>query len=254
MPRGVRRQGLRGRVSCWQRGSGVPRVARRSLSGVFDPSAEAGPGDIGIRSVGGLLAAAVAWDAWRAVRAGPAGVEARQQRRLGLLVEYAREHSRFYAERFRDLLAGPVELRRLPAVSKSELMDRFDDWITDPAVTRAAVEVFVADLDNLGADFDGRYVVFTTSGSTGVPTLLVQDRRALAVMNGLAFVRSAGWLTPRVLVRMLVRGVRQAASLTLRRRAPTRVRPERHWRGVVRRFGSRPVNGRRRGSIRPPGV
>lgn len=43
---------------------------------------------------------------------------------------------------------------------------------TDPSMTRAGVEDFVANLDNLGRDFLGRYVVFTTSGSTGVPALL----------------------------------------------------------------------------------
>jgi hypothetical protein len=57
-------------------------------------------------------------------------------------------------------------------------------------VTRAGVEQFVADLDNLGRDFLGRYVVFTTSGSTGVPALLMQDRRAIAVITGLSYVRA----------------------------------------------------------------
>ena len=182
----------------------------RWLRGVAGPGAGPGSGDDGVPFAYGFTAA-VAWDAWRALREGPAGIEARQLNRLGLLVDYAREHSRFYRERYRDLPAGPVQLRRLPAVSKSELMSRFDDWVTDPAITRTTVEAFVADLDNLGADFLDRYVVFTTSGSTGVPALLVQDRRALAVMNGLAIVRSAGWLTPRVLARVLARGARQAA-------------------------------------------
>jgi hypothetical protein len=35
-------------------------------------------------------------------------------------------------------------------------MARFDDWVTDQSVTRAGVEQFVADLDNLGRDFLGR--------------------------------------------------------------------------------------------------
>jgi phenylacetate-coenzyme A ligase PaaK-like adenylate-forming protein len=90
-------------------------------------------------------------------------------------------------------------------------MARFDDWVTDPAVTRAGAERFVANLDNLGRDFLGRYVVFTTSGSTGVPALLVQDRRAIAVMTGLAYVRAASALTPKLMARMLTRAPRQAA-------------------------------------------
>jgi phenylacetate-CoA ligase len=90
-------------------------------------------------------------------------------------------------------------------------MARFDEWVTDPRVTRAGVEQFVADLDNLGQDFLGRYVVFTTSGSTGVPAMLVDDRRAVAVMTGLSYVRPLGALTPRLLIQMLTRQPRLAA-------------------------------------------
>jgi phenylacetate-CoA ligase len=55
------------------------------------------------------------------------------------------------------------------------------------------------------------YVVYTTSGSTGVPALLVQDRRAVAVMTGLSSVRALGAITPGLLARMLTRVPRQAA-------------------------------------------
>lgn len=75
-------------------------------------------------------------------------------------------------------------------------MARFDDWVTDPSVTRAGVEDFVANLDNLGRDFFG---------------LLVQDRRAVAVMTGVSYVRALGALTPRLVAQMLTRQPRQAA-------------------------------------------
>jgi phenylacetate-coenzyme A ligase PaaK-like adenylate-forming protein len=156
----------------------------------------------------------VAWDAWRAARAAPAGIIDRQAARLDALVQHARQASRFYAEHYRAVPLGPVgpeTFYRLPPVSKPELMARFDDWVTDPSVTRAGVEQFVANLDNLGRDFLGRYVVFTTSGSTGVPALLVQDARAIAVMTGLSYVRALGALRPRLLAQMLTREPRQAA-------------------------------------------
>jgi phenylacetate-CoA ligase len=161
-----------------------------------------------------LTARSVAWDAWRAKRGGSAAIAARQQARLQALVEHARRASRFYAEHYRAVPSGPIrleELDRLPAVAKPELMARFDDWVTDPAVTRAGVEQFVADLDNLGRDFLGRYVVFTTSGSTGVPALLVQDQRAVAVMTGLAYVRGLSALSPKLAAKMLTRPPRVAA-------------------------------------------
>jgi phenylacetate-coenzyme A ligase PaaK-like adenylate-forming protein len=156
----------------------------------------------------------VAWDAWRAARGGAPSIAERQAVRLTALVDHARSASRFYAEHYRDVPPGivtPATLGSLPPVGKPELMERFDDWVTDPAVSRAAVEAFVSDLDDIGADFLGRYVVFTTSGSTGVPALLVQDARSIAVMTGLSYVRSASFLTPGLLARMVRRGVRQAA-------------------------------------------
>ena len=161
-----------------------------------------------------LTARSVAWDAWRAKRGGPAAIAARQEARLQALVEHARRASRFYAEHYRAVPTGPIrleELDRLPAVTKPELMARFDDWVTDRAVNRAGVEEFVASLDNLGRDFLGRYVVFTTSGSTGVPALLVQDQRAVAVMTGLAYVRGLSALNPKLAAKMLTRPPRVAA-------------------------------------------
>jgi phenylacetate-coenzyme A ligase PaaK-like adenylate-forming protein len=161
-----------------------------------------------------LTARSVAWDAWRAKRGGPAAIAARQQARLQALVEQARRASRFYAEHYRAVPSGPIgleELDRLPAVTKPELMARFDDWVTDPAVTRVGVEQFVANLDNLGRDFLGRYVVFTTSGSTGVPALLVQDQRAVAVMTGLTYARSLSALSPKLAAKILTRPPRVAA-------------------------------------------
>ena len=159
-------------------------------------------------------AASVAWDAWRTTRGGAPIIAARQAVRLEALVAHARSASRFYAEQYRDLPAGcfkPADLRRLPPVHKPALMERFEEWVTDPRVTRAGIEAFVADLDNVGKDFLDQYVVFTTSGSTAEPALLVQDPRSIAVMMGLAYARSAGVLPLRLLPRILARGARQAA-------------------------------------------
>ena len=172
---------------------------------------------------GAPTTASVAWDAWCATRGGPSAVATRQHRRLGALVAHARRRSPFYAGLYRGLPGGSPVLERLPTVTKPQLMDRFDEWVTDPAVTRAAVEEFVAELDNIGVDFLGRYVVVTTSGSTGVPALLVQDRRAIAVMTGLAYVRTGGLLTPRlVTVRGNTARMRSATSAKLSGSGPVR--------------------------------
>ncbi len=161
-----------------------------------------------------LNAFGVAWDAWRAGRGGPAAIRERQAARLEALVSHARRASPLYAELYASLVTDglvPEDLVRLPQVRKPELMSHFDDWVCDREVTRAKVQAFLADPDTVGADFLGRYVVFTTSGSTAEPAVLVQDKRAIAVMNGLAYGRSAGVLPRNLLPRILSRGIKQAA-------------------------------------------
>lgn len=162
-----------------------------------------------------LTSVGVAWDAWRATHGGPSAIAARQAQRLDALVRHAGRKSPFYRDLYRGVVgSGPVrpqDLCRLPPVHKPTLMSHFDDWVTDPEVTRAGVQSFVADPGKVGTDFLGRYVVFTTSGSTAEPAILVQDKRALAVMSGLAYGRSAGVLPPKLLPRNLSRGIRQAA-------------------------------------------
>jgi phenylacetate-CoA ligase len=94
----------------------------------------------------------VGGDAWRAARSGPVALTARQAARLEALVRHARRASRFYAEHYRQVPPGPIRpevFYQLPPATKPELMARFDDWVTDPSVTRAGVEQFVADPEYL---------------------------------------------------------------------------------------------------------
>ena len=130
------------------------------------------------------------WDAWRTARAGKQGIAQRQQERLQELVSYARTHSRYFADVYQDVPEQVTSLKQLPVVTKSVLMDHFDEWVTDPAITKHAAETFLADPLLIGHDYDDRYVLCTTSGSTGIPAILVHDHGALAVYNVLGYIRS----------------------------------------------------------------
>jgi phenylacetate-coenzyme A ligase PaaK-like adenylate-forming protein len=103
-------------------------------------------------------------------------LEAFRRRRLGELVRHATASSPFYRERYAGLDPGdPVELRRLPAVDKATVMERFDDLVCDRRLTLAAVE---AHLDGLTRDelLEGRYRAMATGGSTGRKGVFVADR------------------------------------------------------------------------------
>ena len=82
----------------------------------------------------------------------------------------------------------------LPITTKAELMEDFDGWATDREITRERVDLFMADRDRVGQPFLGRYMVATTSGTTGVPAIFVTDERALAVADALRLRALASWL------------------------------------------------------------
>src|SRR5579864_6129798 len=159
-----------------------------------------------------LTPAGVAWDAWIAQRGGSGLVSQRQRERLADLIHYARVRSPFYHELYRGLPADLNSIRDLPPVTKRELMDRFDQWVTDPDVHRADLELWIGDLTHLGQDYLGQYLVCTTSGSSGTPAILVLDHRELAVMNGLGYARAlSSLLSARILWATLRTGARSAA-------------------------------------------
>ncbi len=112
-----------------------------------------------------------------------------QQRRLRALAAYAREHSPLY----RELYAGLGDrwtLSDLPPVTKTQLMARFDDALTDRGVTAARVQAFMEDPDNVGRLLDGKYLLFKTSGSTGHPATVLYDKGAIDTASAVAAFRT----------------------------------------------------------------
>ncbi|MEV6226510.1 phenylacetate--CoA ligase family protein [Saccharopolyspora shandongensis] len=151
----------------------------------------------------------LARDARRDMRQGAEAIARRQRARLAEMVAYARANSPYYRELYRDLPDKVDDPALLPVTDKKTLMGHFDDWVTDRQVTRERVEAFVADPDLVGAPFLDRYLVATTSGTSGVRGLFVLDERNLAVPNALGS-RSRGLLGVRDLGRMFAHGGRIA--------------------------------------------
>lgn len=127
----------------------------------------------------------VAW----ATSVPPPLLQQRQRQRLGQLLAAARAGSRLYARRLRGLPDGPEALARLAPVARHELMDRFADWVTDPALVLDELSAFTADADRIGEPFLGRYLVWESSGTSGTPGIFVQDARCLALYDALESLR-----------------------------------------------------------------
>lgn len=121
------------------------------------------------------------WDLGRTQRVGQKMIAAKRAERLRDMLHFAREHSPLYHELYQDLPDDISSLEQLPVVTKKQLVSRFDDWVTDKQITRAAIETFTAEERHIGQEFLGHYTVWITSGTTGTPGLFVNDKRSLAI-------------------------------------------------------------------------
>ncbi|MGE6716477.1 phenylacetate--CoA ligase family protein [Peribacillus frigoritolerans] len=150
-------------------------------------------------------------DIWKVKQSKPEGLLSRQQSRLADLISFARSNSRYYAQKYRELPDHITSLQQLPPVTKSELMTHFNDWVTDPEVTIESVKEFVSDMSLIGHLYLGRYMVSTTSGSTGVPGIFIQDKGSDTVMKSLVAFRGTIKLKWSDMLKIVVKGGRNAA-------------------------------------------
>ena len=109
-------------------------------------------------------------------RLGRDELEARQRHMLDGLVRHARAASPLYRDLYRGIDPNGFELSDLPPVTKAQLMERFDDWVTDPRLKLADVERHLEGLAGDGLHL-GQYRVVASSGSTGRRGVFVYSRR-----------------------------------------------------------------------------
>lgn len=102
-------------------------------------------------------------------------LRARQQRLFGELYDHVVAHSPFYRELYAGIDGMPADTSGLPSVTKAQLMERFDDWVTDPKLKLADLE---AHLEGLAGDelYLGQYRVMASSGTTGRRGVFVFSR------------------------------------------------------------------------------
>lgn len=138
---------------------------------------------------------------WLERFAGPEQRRTRREARIASLLDHARRHSRYYARHWKDV-PPDAPLAAHPPVERGRLMEHFDDWVTDPRIGLDELRRFVADPTRIGEAFLGRYAVWTSSGTSGVPGIYVQDEEALAVYGALLGMQAdfAPATDPRTLV------------------------------------------------------
>jgi phenylacetate-CoA ligase len=115
----------------------------------------------------------------------------KQRKRLARLLSHAHGRSPFYRELYGgDRAPSPEDLASLPSVTKPQVLENFDDVVTDPGVRLRAVLEFVDDPSNLGRTFRDRYFIARTSGTTGLVGHYVHDLFSYFLCQALTAARS----------------------------------------------------------------
>src|SRR5262245_46146503 len=125
----------------------------------------------------------------RATGMNPGRVLAIQERRLRRLLRRAGRDSTFYREKFRGIDLARCDLADLPPTTKPELIDRIDEVVTDPRITRGVLDRWMTDPANHGRLLFGRYAVCRTSGSQGPPLTVIHNPLSLEVLFGVQMAR-----------------------------------------------------------------
>lgn len=150
------------------------------------------------------------WDAWRTRRRGVGAIAQHQRARLAEMVAHVRTRSPFYRELYSDLPARIENVEQLPVTDKKMLMEHFDDWVTDRAISLEAAEAFVDDPSRIGEGFLDKYTIMTTSGTTGRRGIFVVDNRTMAVVTAMMLRWIGDWLSPGDLFKIIARRGRTA--------------------------------------------
>jgi phenylacetate-coenzyme A ligase PaaK-like adenylate-forming protein len=173
-------------------------------------------------------------DARKALRRGSGGIETRQRQRFAEVVAFARLRSPYYRDLYREL-PDDIDHDDLPPTNKQALMEQFDEWCTDRQITLDKVRALVDDPTRIAERFLGKYIVATTSGTTGIRGIFVLDDRTLAVTNAIAARMLSTWMTFGDLARIVLRGGRMAMVMATGGHFASAVAATRMRRGSPRR-------------------
>ncbi len=97
-----------------------------------------------------------------------------QRERAAAAIRHAAEHSPLYRERLGER-GGATKLEDVEPIDRTEMMERYDELVTDPRLKRDDLLTFVGSMTR-DAFYLGEYRVMATSGSSGKKGVFVYDR------------------------------------------------------------------------------
>ena len=119
----------------------------------------------------------------------PARLNAYRENELAKLRSFVYAHSSFYRKFHHNLEDRP--LAELPILTKAMVMEHFDEILTDPTIHLADVEAHMRTHED-GRVFRGRYIVNSSSGTTGRRGWFLFDEAEWAMLLA-GYGRAAIW-------------------------------------------------------------
>jgi phenylacetate-CoA ligase len=120
------------------------------------------------------------WDHSRNLRTTRERLEAAQLKKFRRLVSFVQRHSPFYRGIIQERGIDPATCvpTDFPILTKSDVIEHFDELVTDRRITRARIADFLARSTDPTERFEGRFHVLHTSGTSGTVGYFVFSHEA----------------------------------------------------------------------------
>ena len=111
------------------------------------------------------------------------------EERILRLVQSACEASGFYRSKYRDVLETNAPFHEYPTTNKQEMMDHFDEIVSDKNIKLKDVKDFISSEQNIGKRFLDKYYVWESSGTNGLQGIYLQDDDSINIYQALEACR-----------------------------------------------------------------
>lgn len=113
--------------------------------------------------------------------------------RLKELLKDTVANNPFFRELYKDVNIEDISLETLsllPATNKTMLSEHFNEWTNNEDLTKEKIEEFLSDETNFTKKYLNKYTVYQTSGTTGEPVTVINDKAGLKITMVIGLLRS----------------------------------------------------------------
>ncbi len=112
-----------------------------------------------------------------------------QDKKIKALIKYAYKNSPLYRKLYQDVDINKAKITDLPAINKEYILKHLPDSLTRRGISRDEILFFAHDSDSVGKYFKNRYILSTTSGTTGIIGYFLISEWQWIVQKGVEFAR-----------------------------------------------------------------